>query len=277
MKTLVTGGTGHLGSVVVDLLRKDGHQVRVLARRPGSDPGIEWVKGDLSTGEGVEAAVGGVDTLIHAATNSPAAQRGALRLRDFFSSPTDVDVEGTKSLLAAAEKAGVDHFVHISIVGLEQGSRIPYSRVKLEAEELVRRSAVPWSIMRAAPFYWLFERMIAKALEGRLVLLPADIRVEAVDSDDFAQFVVETMTDGRRGRREDFVGPELATMRELANQYMQARGIERRIWNAPVPRRVKAAMEAGSASPDARRGTITWAQWLRRHGASHSRRISIAA
>lgn len=277
MRVLVTGGTGHLGSVVVDLLKQDEHQVRVLARRPGSDPGVEWMRGDLATGEGVETAVAGVDTVIHAATNSPAAQRGALRLRDFFSSPTDVDLAGTRALLAAAEKAPIDHFVHISIVGLEQSKRIPYSRVKLEAEELVRRSSVPWSIMRAAPFYWLFERMIAKALERRLVFLPADVRVEAVDSDDFARFVAEAVTDGVRGRREDFVGPESLTMRELAQEYMKVRGLERRIRNAPVPRRLRSALEAGSTSPNARRGTTTWAQWLRRPGASSQRRINVAA
>ncbi|HEX4689403.1 MAG TPA: NAD(P)-dependent oxidoreductase, partial [Solirubrobacteraceae bacterium] len=140
MNVLVTGGTGHLGSAIVTRLDRDGHQVRVLARHPGSAPGIEWVKGDLATGEGVREAVTGVEVVVHAATNSPAARRGRFRLGDFVRSPADVDVHGTSALLAAAERERVAHFVHVSIVGLEHLRRLPYARRKLEAEQLVRAS-----------------------------------------------------------------------------------------------------------------------------------------
>jgi len=82
-----------------------------------------------------------------------------------------------------------------------------------------------------------------------VVLLPADVRMQAVDSDDFAEFVVQCVTDGRRGEREDFAGQEALTMRQLAEEYLAARDLRRRIWNAPVPGRIKAALEAqGSAS-----------------------------
>src|SRR5205814_5450169 len=103
----------------------------------------------LATGEGLGEALAEVDGVVHSATNSPAAQRGSFRLRDFLRSPRDVDVNGTSALLAAAEHARVDFFVHVSIVGLEHLKRVPYSRRKLQAEHLVRRSHVPWSIARA--------------------------------------------------------------------------------------------------------------------------------
>src|SRR5665213_4076890 len=79
MRILVTGGTGHLGRVVVARLTEEGHQVRVLARRPCVDPSVEWITGALATGDGVRGAVDGVDTIVHAATRSPAAQRGRFR------------------------------------------------------------------------------------------------------------------------------------------------------------------------------------------------------
>lgn len=278
MKILVTGGTGHLGRAIVAGLKQDGHQVRVLARRPGDDPAVEWLRGDLATGEGVTSAVTGVETVIHAATNSPAAQRGRLRPRDFVRSPTDVDIDGTKALLAAAEDEAVQHFIHVSIVGLRHTARVsPYSRVKIAAEELVRNSAVPWSIVRATPFYWLLDRMLASMVKHSIVLLPTDVRVEPVDSDDFAAFVVACVTDGRRGEREDFAGPEALTLRELLEQYLAARGLQRRIWNAPLPRRAKSALEAGNTSPAARRGATTWTEWLRRSAAASPGRISLAA
>jgi nucleoside-diphosphate-sugar epimerase len=74
MRVLVTGGTGHLGQTIVSGLERDGHQVRILARRPRHEPAIESIIGDLATGAGVRDAVTGVDAVVHAATNSPAAR-----------------------------------------------------------------------------------------------------------------------------------------------------------------------------------------------------------
>jgi nucleoside-diphosphate-sugar epimerase len=80
---LVTGGTGSLGSRVVDSLRGAGHGVRVLSRSGRPDT----VRGDLATGEGLEAAVEGVETLVHCASSPTRTRR--------------VDVEGTWRLLQA--------------------------------------------------------------------------------------------------------------------------------------------------------------------------------
>jgi uncharacterized protein YbjT (DUF2867 family) len=268
MRILVTGGTGHLGYAITAGLKRDGHQVRILARRPGDDPSVEWVHGDLGTGIDLGPALAGVDTVVHAATNSPAAQRGGFALRDFVRSPTDVDIDGTTALLAAAADASVEHFVHVSIVGLSHMAGInPYSRVKLAAEELVKGSAVPWSIVRATGFFWLLERMLAKMARRRIMMLPADVRMQAVDSDEFADFLVTCLSDGLRGERKDFVGPETLTMGQLAERYLAARGLRRRVWNAPMPRRVKAALDAGNTSTNALHGTTTWGAWLER---SHS-------
>ncbi len=208
MKVLVTGGTGHLGRDVVALRKQDGHDVRVLARRPGGDADIEWVRGDLATGEGIGAAVHGVDSVLHAATNSPAARRGFFKLGDFFRSPSDVDVHGTRALLAAAEEMGVERFIHVSIVGLSHLRRVPYSRRKLEAEALVRGSGLTWSIVRATGFYWLLARMCESMLGQRPLALPARAQMAPVASEDFAEFVVECASDGQTGERVDFAGPD---------------------------------------------------------------------
>jgi|SRR5215204_3380001 len=268
MKILVTGGTGHLGRVIVEQLKQEGNDVRVLARQPPDDGAVEWAQGDLASGEGIQAAVSGVETVIHAATNSPVARRGTFRPLDFFRSPTDVDVEGTSALLRAAKDGSVDHFIHVSIVGLEHMARVtPYSRVKLEAEQVVRASALPWSIVRATPFYWLLDRMLAKMTRRPVVLLPTNVRMQPVDSDEFAPFVAACVSDGHRGEREDFAGPQALTLRELAEQHMAARGRTRRIWNAPLPGRIASTLEAGSTSSGALRGTTSWAEWLRRSSA----------
>ncbi|HEX5191178.1 MAG TPA: NAD(P)H-binding protein [Solirubrobacteraceae bacterium] len=264
MRVLVTGGTGHLGTRIVSELHRDGHEVCVLARRPRTDPDVDWVVGDLSTGDGIPDAVAGVDAIVHAATNSPAAQRGRFKLRDFVSSPADVDVDGTKALLAAAQTAGVKQFVHVSIVGLEAVKALPYARRKLAAEQLVRDARLPWSIVRATGFYWLLARMFADMVKRPMIALPAHALMAPVDSDEFARFVVDGVTGGAHGERDDFAGPQTSAMTELMAQYLAARGLDRRIRHAPLPRRIQAAITAGNTAADGRRGTITWAQWLER-------------
>jgi uncharacterized protein YbjT (DUF2867 family) len=196
----------------------------------------------------------------------PPTRRGRYRLGDLVRSPTDVDVDGTRALLEASQETGVEQFVHVSIVGLPQMARVPYARVKLAAEDLVRESPVPWSIVRATGFYWLLDRLLAGMTRRRGVVLPAGVSMQPVDSDDFAEYVVETAMGGPRGERQDFVGPETLTMRELTEQYLAARGLRRHIWQVPVPRSVKAALGAHT-SCDARQGSTTWAQWLRRSDA----------
>src|SRR3954447_22465156 len=115
---LVTGGTGHLGRDLVERVVRDGHRVRVFARSARRETSVEWAIGDLATGEGLQPALQGVDTVINAATFSPIARRGGIRPVDFFKSPTAVDVEGTERLLALCREAGIRHFLHVSIVGL---------------------------------------------------------------------------------------------------------------------------------------------------------------
>src|SRR5206468_1891121 len=133
---LVTGGTGHLGRDLVDRLVQKGHRVRVFARSPRSDANVEWAVGDLATGEGLQAALQGVDTVINAATFSPIARRGGgIRPVDFFKSPSAVDVEGTERLLELCHEADIQHFLHVSIVGLDDAT-LRYAHVKLAGEQL---------------------------------------------------------------------------------------------------------------------------------------------
>ena len=138
---LVTGGTGHLGRDLLTRL-KSSYRVRVLARSTGSEPDVEWIRGDLATGEGLADALAGSQTVIHAATLSPAARRGYFLPKDLWSSPAAVDRDGTARLLEQPAAAGVDHIIYVSIVGVDK-PRIPYLRRKLEAEDLVRSSPDP--------------------------------------------------------------------------------------------------------------------------------------
>src|ERR687894_1342564 len=136
---LVTGGTGTLGRLVVRCVRDAGCDVRALTRRSReTEDGIEYVAGDLAKGEGIEAAVDEVETIVHLAGSAKG------------------DEDKARHLVRAASQAGAQHLVYISVVGAE---RIPvesgldrnmfgYFASKLAAEKSVEDSGLPWTILR---------------------------------------------------------------------------------------------------------------------------------
>ena len=261
-KILVTGGTGHLGRDLVPRLSEVGHTVRLLARNTGQDSSVEWAVGDLATGSGVEEALRGVDTVIHAATLSPIARRG-IRPVDFFASPASVDVEGTRRLLSASQRGGVLHFIFVSIVGLEF-STLPYARVKLAGEQLVRESSLSWSVVRATPFYYLLAQMLAGLKWLPVWPLPTSPS-NPVDTRDVASYLTRAVSDGNRGVRPEIGGPEVMPFWSFARQYCDALGLRRLILPLPIGR--KMSLKMGLVETNLQLGERTWKTWLSEEGA----------
>jgi len=262
-RILVTGGTGHLGRDLVGQLLEQGRRVRVLARLPGDDPRVEWARGDLANGAGLRAALEGITTVVNAATFSPIAQRGRPGLADLFTSPSAVDVDGTARLLGECQRANVRHFLHVSIVGLSnEAGTLPYNKVKLRGEMLVRQSALPWTVVRAGPFYYLLARLLASMRWLPWWPLPNGV-MDAVDTADVATYLIECIDDRRLGMREEIGGPAPQSLPELARQYLQSRGLERRVLALDVAPRTAARM--GLVEAHGRRGRIGWRAWLDSH------------
>src|SRR5215468_7438327 len=124
---LVTGSTGTLGRLLVPLLQDSGAKVRVLSRRPGAHTG------DLLTGEGVQAALDGADTVVHLAGDPKH------------------DEQTTNHLVRAAQRTGIGHLVFISVIGADKVP-VGYLRMKYAAERVVAESGLPWTTVRAAQF-----------------------------------------------------------------------------------------------------------------------------
>ncbi|RRO20463.1 NAD-dependent epimerase/dehydratase family protein [Saccharopolyspora rhizosphaerae] len=260
----ITGGTGHVGRHLVRSL-KPTHRTRVLTRHPGTDAEVQWVAGDLATGEGVEELVTGARTVVHAATWSPMAQRGLPHPADFWRSPPDVDVDGTSRLLEASAAAGVEHFTYVSIVGVDRPA-LPYLRLKHTAEELVSVAEVPWSIVRATQFHWLLDRMFGRAARLPVLPLPASLPTQPVDEADFAAYLATCVTEGPAGRRPDFGGPEVLTLGEAVQTWQEVRGGRARVITVPAPKRLR-RIASDWTCPHDRHGRRTWAEWLRDHPA----------
>jgi len=244
---LVTGGTGTLGSRVVGRLREAGGQVRVMSRsgRPGTVPG------DLATGEGVEAALEGVGSVVHCASSPTRTRR--------------VDVEGTERLLGAAGRAGVGHVLFVSIVGVDRNPYFPYYRMKLEAEGIVERSPVPWTILRATQFHGFVLRLIRYLDRLPVLVAPKGFLLHPVDVGEVAERTAELALAAPSGRAPDVGGPEVRTFSDLAGAYLEAAGRGPRVLEVPVPgRTARAFREGAQLSVDGWRGEIRWEEFLAR-------------
>ena len=246
----MTGGTGAAGREVVRGLREAGHRALVLSRKPGTGP--DWRQGDLASGEGVGAAVKGIDSIVHAgsATTQPWRYH-------------DTDVAGTRRLTEAAESAGVRHLVYVSIVGME-GIRYPYYRHKLAAEEAVREGRVPWSILRATQFHTLLEAYLAalSRLPG-LILVPFAWKFQPLDTRDVGRRLVEIVTGAPAGQLPDFGGPQVRDFESLAESWRRIRGSRRRLINVRLPFQFSRRYAQGALlCPDHKDGRITWEQYL---------------
>ena len=255
MNVLVTGGTGALGREVVVDLRTAGHRARVLSRNAGT--GGDWVQGDLATGAGLERAVADMDVIVHAA--SAAAQ--PLRLRA-------TDVEGTRRLIEVAARAHVKHIVYVSIAGID-GVKYAYYRRKLEAEKVVREGSVPWTILRATQFHTLIDFFLGRFSSiPRLALVPLEWQFQPVDTRDVASRLGELALSAPAGRAPDFGGPEVRTLKSLAESWLKARRRRRRLVNLPLPFAVSRDFAAGKVlAPEHRDGKVTFEQYLvRKYG-----------
>lgn len=249
---LVTGGTGMLGSRVVERLRAEGRAVRVMSH--GGRPGT--VGGDLLTGEGLKAAVEGVETVVHCASSPIRKSRRT-------------DVGGTAMLLRAVERAGVSHFVFVSIVGVDRNPYYPYYRVKLDTEGIVEGSPVPWTILRATQFHDFVLGFLRPLTRLPVVPVPGDLWSQPIDVGEAAGRLAELALAPPAGRVPDIGGPEVRTFADLARAYLRAVGESKRVVEVPIPGKAARAWRAGAQTcPENRCGRIRWEEFLDRtlHG-----------
>ena len=251
---LVTGGTGMLGRHVVRRLREAGCDVRVLSRRKHSPgDGVEFVTGDLASGEGIEAAVAGVGTIVHLAGSAKGDEAKA------------------RSLVRAASRAGVRHLVYISVIGADRVQMVSgidramfgYFGSKLAAERVVSDSGLPWTTLRASQFYDLLLMVAEQMAKLPLIPVPAGFRFQPVDTDEVAARLVELALGEPAGLVPDMAGPRVYAMADLVRGYLRARHKRRLFVPLRLPGQAARAVRAGAnLSPERNVGHRTWEDFL---------------
>lgn len=224
---LVAGGTGRLGTLVVTQLVHGGAPVRVLTREPARaahlrSTGAEVARGDVRYRASVERAMDGVTTVVSAVHGFTGPGRVT---------PNSVDRDGNANLVAAAASARAD-VVLVSVTGADPDSPMELFRAKYAAEQNLRASSVPWTIVRATAFAELWAEIMTKPI----VFGHGNNPINFVSVNDVAAAVTRAATSTElRGQIIEVAGPDNLTFNQLAALLQELRGEHGPIRHIPRP------------------------------------------
>lgn len=234
---LVTGGTGFVGSHLIRRMQKEELSVRAMVRHPEKaeelrELGARLIVGDISDMTALEKATFGVERIIHLVgiiQEAPGAT---------FNS---VHVEGTRNLLQAAKKAGVKHFFYQSALGARPGAKSEYHKTKWMAEELVRESGIPYTILRPSLIYGPGDKFTLR-LADVIKLSPVlpiigsgKSKVQPIYIDDVVSCIVKAVTsDAFLNEIYEVGGPEQLTYEEVTREIAEAMGVNRPAVHMPM-------------------------------------------
>ena len=247
MKIVVIGGSGLIGSKVVDKLREAGHDV--LAASPSS--GVDTV-----TGKGLADAFAGAGVVIDV-SNAPAWDDAAVM--DFFQT-------SARNILSAETAAGVSHHVALSVVGTERLQESGYFRAKLAQEEAVRAAPVPHTILRATQFFEFIGRIADSSSDGDTVRL-APVLIQPQAADDVAAALADVALSPPVNGTVELAGPESFRLDQLVARFLSAKNDPRRVIPDVHARYFGAELDDHSLTPgdNPRLGPTHFADWLSRN------------
>jgi len=245
MKVVVIGGSGLIGSKVVAKLGEHGYHA--VAASPVS--GVNTL-----TGEGLAEVLEGASVVVDV-SNSPSFEDTAVM--EFFKA-------STQNLLGYEGAAGVKHHVALSIVGCDHLPDSGYMRAKVAQETLIRKSSIPYSIVRATQFFEFLKGIADSATEGNTVRLPS-VRFQPVAAEDVATTVGKVAIGSPLNGVVELGGPEQFRFEEFIRLGLKARKDPREVVADPNARYFGTALSEYSLVPgkDARLGEIDFEEWLR--------------
>lgn len=254
----VAGGTGQVGREVVRLALLDGHTVKVLSRhvpRPGSKKhhdGATYFPGDVTTSEGLAAAVAGADVVIDC-------------LEGQFGKARKLFADGGARLLTAARSAGVPKAVLLSIINCDQ-SRFSYYVSKAEKERIYASSELETVVVRATQFHSLLDMLFGTGARARLIPVFRGVRFQTISPADAARAVLEEAVAPPSSERHRVLtqgGPEVLGMREMAQSWKAETGARGAVVEVPFPGSMGRYLRSGlNLAPEQRYGTETFVSWL---------------
>jgi uncharacterized protein YbjT (DUF2867 family) len=230
MKLVVMGGTGLIGSKLVNKLRERGHEAVAAAPNAGVNS---------LTGEGLADTLKGASAVVDV-TNSPSWEDVAV-LKFFETS--------TRNLLANEAAAGVTHHVALSVVGTDRLLESGYFRAKLAQENLIKGSSIPYTIVRATQFFEFVKQIADYSTVGNQVRLPPAL-FQPMAAEDVASALAGIATNSPVNATVEIGGPERFRLDEAARRDLAARQDPREVISDPQARYYGIAVRERALVPD---------------------------
>ena len=245
MKIVVIGGSGLIGSKLVNKLRQNGHEV--VAASPKS--GVNTL-----TREGLAEALSGAQVVVDVA-NSPSFEAKAAL--EFF------ETSG-RNLLAAEAAAGVGHHIALSVVGTEHLLESGYFPAKLAQEKLIKASGIPYTILRATQFFEFVDSIIQSGADGNVIRLSPAL-IQPIASDDVAAALADLAVAPRLNATIEVAGPEPFPLDQLARNVLTVTKDRRQVIADVHARYFGAELNDRSLTPGEhpRLGPTRFEDWLR--------------
>jgi uncharacterized protein YbjT (DUF2867 family) len=246
MRIVVVGGTGLIGRKVVNNLRDRGQEVAPASPSSGVN---------TFTGEGVARVLTGAQIVVDVA-NAPSWEDKAVM--EFFQT-------ATRNLLAAEAAAGVRHHVALSIVGADRLPSSGYLRAKVAQENLIKASAIPFTIVRSTQFFEFAKGIVQSATEGQTVRLSPAL-MQPIAADDVATALTGFALSEPLNATVEIAGPEPIRMDEFARRFLRAMRDPRKVITDPHALYFGAELNDQSLTPgkDARLAPTHFEEWLNR-------------
>jgi uncharacterized protein YbjT (DUF2867 family) len=244
MKIVVIGGTGLIGSKVVEKLRTHGHETVAAAPNTGVN---------TLTGEGLAEVLKNASVVVDV-SNSPSFEEKAVI--EFFRT-------STRNLFAYEAKAGVTHHVALSVVGTDRLEESGYIRAKIAQEKLIKESGIPYSIVHATQFFEFVKNIADTGTDGNQVHLPP-VFIQPVAAEDVATVVAKVAVGTPLNGMVEVAGPQRFRFDEFIRQGLRARNDPREVVVDSNARYFGAKLSELTlvASGEARIGDIRFEDWL---------------
>jgi uncharacterized protein YbjT (DUF2867 family) len=247
MKIVVIGGTGLIGSKLVENLRAHGHET--VPASP--DTGVNTL-----TGDGLKEALRGAAVVVDV-SNSPSFEDAAVL--EFFET-------STRNILDAEAATGVRHHVALSVVGTDRLAESGYMRAKIAQEQLIKKSLIPYTIVHATQFFEFASRIADEATDDAGTVRLPPVLIQPIAADDVAAAVCDAALGEPRNDTIEIGGPEPLPFEDFVRRRLRAAGDERLVVADPGARYYGARLSERSLVPDddARLGTTRLEDWLNR-------------
>ncbi len=245
MKIVVIGGSGLIGTKIVNRLRQSGHEV--VAASPNS--GVNTI-----TGEGLAEALAGAQVVVDVA-NSPSFEDKAVM--EFFQT-------SGRNLLAAEAAAGVGHHLALSVVGADRLPDSGYLRAKVAQESLIKASKTPYTILRSTQFFEFVGAIIKSGTVGDVIRLSPAL-FQPIASDDVAAALADLTVGRPLNATVEVAGPERCPLDKCARQFLAANQDKRGVIADVHARYFGAELNDQSLTPgeNPRIGAIRFDDWLK--------------